>query len=163
MTILEKIFGSRSQKIIKKINPLIKKINALEDTYGKLSDSELLNHREIFIGRFKEGENLDDLLPEAFATVREVSKRQLGLRPYDCQLIGGVALHNCQIAEMATGEGKTLVATLPIYLNSITRRTVVLVTVNDYLAKRDANWMGPLYKNLGMSVSSVVSGQGSRR
>ena len=159
MTILEKIFGSRSQKIIKKINPLIKKINALEDAYGKLSDSELLNHREIFIGRFKEGESLDDLLPEAFATVREVSKRQLGLRPYDCQLIGGVALHNCQIAEMATGEGKTLVATLPIYLNSITRRTVVLVTVNDYLAKRDANWMGPLYKNLGMSVSSVISGQ----
>ena len=160
MTLLEKIFGSRSQKIIKKINPLIKKINALEDAYGKLSDSELLNHREIFIGRFKEGESLDDLLPEAFATVREVSKRQLGLRPYDCQLIGGVALHNCQIAEMATGEGKTLVATLPIYLNSITSRTVVLVTVNDYLAQRDANWMSPLYKNLGMSVSSVVSGQG---
>ena len=160
MTILEKIFGSRSQKIIKKINPLIKKINALEDAYGKLSDSELLNNRKIFIGRFKEGESLDDLLPEAFATVREVSKRQLGLRPYDCQLIGGVALHNCQIAEMATGEGKTLVATLPIYLNSITSRTVVLVTVNDYLAQRDANWMSPLYKNLGMSVSSVVSGQG---
>ena len=160
MTLLEKIFGSRSQKIIKKINPLIKKINELEDAYGKLSDSELLNHREIFIGRFKEGESLDDLLPEAFATVREVSKRQLGLRPYDCQLIGGVALHNCQIAEMATGEGKTLVATLPIYLNSITSRTVVLVTVNDYLAQRDANWMSPLYKNLGMSVSSVVSGQG---
>ena len=160
MAILEKIFGSRSQKVIKKIKPLIKKINALEDAYGNLSDSELLNHREIFIGRFKEGESLDDLLPEAFATVREVSKRQLGLRPYDCQMIGGVALHNCQIAEMATGEGKTLVATLPIYLNSITNRTVVLVTVNDYLAQRDANWMGPLYKNLGMSVSSVVSGQG---
>ena len=160
MTLLEKIFGSRSQKIIKKLNPLIKKINALEDAYGNLSDSELLNHREIFIRRFKEGESLDDLLPEAFATVREVSKRQLGLRPYDCQLIGGVALHNCQIAEMATGEGKTLVATLPIYLNSITSRTVVLVTVNDYLAQRDANWMSPLYKNLGMSVSSVVSGQG---
>ena len=160
MTILEKIFGSRSQKVIKKIKPLIKKINALEDAYGHLSDSELLNHRKIFIGRFKEGESLDDLLPEAFATVREVSKRQLGLRPYDCQMIGGVALHNCQIAEMATGEGKTLVATLPIYLNSITSRTVVLVTVNDYLAQRDANWMAPLYKNLGMSVSSVVSGQG---
>ena len=160
MAILEKIFGSRSQKIIKKIKPLIKKINALEDAYGQLSDSELLNHREVFIGRFKEGESLDDLLPEAFATVREVSKRQLGLRPYDCQMIGGVALHNCQIAEMATGEGKTLVATLPIYLNSITSRTVVLVTVNDYLAQRDANWMGPLYENLGMSVSSVVSGQG---
>ena len=159
MAILEKIFGSRSQKIIKKIQPLIKKINALEDAYGQLSDLELLNHREIFIGRFKEGESLDDLLPEAFATVREVSKRQLNLRPYDCQMIGGVALHNCQIAEMATGEGKTLVATLPIYLNSITCRTVVLVTVNDYLAKRDATWMGPLYKNLGMSVSSVTSGQ----
>jgi preprotein translocase subunit SecA len=160
MAILEKIFGSRSQKVIKKIKPLIKKINALEDAYSHLSDSELLNHRELFIGRFKEGESLDDLLPEAFATVREVSKRQLGLRPYDCQMIGGVALHNCQIAEMATGEGKTLVATLPIYLNSLTNRTVVLVTVNDYLAQRDANWMGPLYKNLGMSVSSVVSGQG---
>ena len=159
MAILEKIFGSRSQKIIKKIQPLIKKINALEDAYGQLSDLELLNHREIFIGRFKEGESLDDLLPEAFATVREVSKRQLNLRPYDCQMIGGVALHNCQIAEMATGEGKTLVATLPIYLNSITCRTVVLVTVNDYLAERDATWMGPLYKNLGMSVSSVTSGQ----
>ena len=159
MAILEKIFGSRSQKIIKKIQPLIKKINALEDAYGQLNDSELLNHREIFIGRFKEGESLDDLLPEAFATVREVSKRQLNLRPYDCQMIGGVALHNCQIAEMATGEGKTLVATLPIYLNSITCRTVVLVTVNDYLAERDATWMGPLYKNLGMSVSSVTSGQ----
>jgi len=161
MAILEKIFGSRSQKIIKKIQPLIKKINALEDAYGQLSDSELSYHRELFIDRFKEGESLDDLLPEAFATVREVSKRQLNLRPYDCQLIGGVALHNCQIAEMATGEGKTLVATLPIYLNSITSRTVVLVTVNDYLAERDANWMGPLYENLGMSVSSVTSGQSS--
>ena len=159
MMILEKIFGSRSQKVIKKINPLIKKINALEDAYGKLTDSELLNHREVFIGRFKEGESLDDLLPEAFATVREVSKRQLGLRPYDCQLIGGVALHNCQIAEMATGEGKTLVATLPSYLNSITQRKVVLVTVNDYLAKRDAEWMKPIYQNLDMEVAFIIPGQ----
>ena len=102
---------------------------------------------------------MDQLLPEAFATVREVSKRQLGLRHYDCQLIGGIALHNCQIAEMATGEGKTLVATLPSYLNSITERKVVLVTVNDYLAKRDAEWMGPIYRNLGMSVDSIVPGQ----
>ena len=102
---------------------------------------------------------MDELLPEAFAIVREVSKRQLGLRHYDCQLVGGVALHNCQIAEMATGEGKTLVATLPSYLNSITQRKVVLVTVNDYLAKRDAEWMKPIYENLGIKVSFITSGQ----
>ena len=158
MAILEKIFGSRSQKIIKKIQPLVKKINELEDSYSQLTDLELLNHRNIFIERYEGGTSLDDLLPEAFATVREVSKRQLNLRPYDCQMIGGISLHNCQIAEMATGEGKTLVATMPIYLNSITNRTVVLVTVNDYLAERDATWMGPLYRNLGMTVSCVTSG-----
>ena len=134
-------------------------ITSLEEEYSQLPDEDLRNKRESFIDRHNNGESLDSLLPEAFAVVREVSTRQLGLRHYDCQLIGGIALHNCQIAEMATGEGKTLVATLPSYLNSITERKVVLVTVNDYLAKRDAEWMGPIYENLGMSVSFIIPGQ----
>ena len=159
MGLLDKIFGSKNQKTLKKVQPLVDAINSLEEEYSLLSDTELKEKRYEFINRYKNDETLDQLLPEAFATVREVSKRQLGLRHYDCQLIGGVALHNCQIAEMATGEGKTLVATLPSYLNSITERKVVLVTVNDYLAKRDAEWMGPIYRNLGMSVDSIVPGQ----
>ena len=146
MGLLDKIFGSKNQKVLKKIQPLVNSINSLEEEYSKLTNEDLKKKREDFIDRHKNGESLDDLLPEAFAVVREVSKRQLGLRHYDCQLIGGIALHNCQIAEMATGEGKTLVATLPSYLNSITERKVVLVTVNDYLAKRDAEWMGPIYE-----------------
>jgi len=159
MGLLDKIFGSKNQKVLKKIQPLVNSINSLEEEYSLLSDLDLRSKREDFINRHKNGESLDGLLPEAFATVREVSKRQLGLRHYDCQLIGGIALHNCQIAEMATGEGKTLVATLPSYLNSLTERKVVLVTVNDYLAKRDAEWMAPIYENLGMSVSFIVPGQ----
>tara|TARA_B100001029_G_scaffold65628_1_gene53222 strand:+ start:9859 stop:12540 length:2682 start_codon:yes stop_codon:yes gene_type:complete len=159
MGVLDKIFGSKNQKILKKVQPLVKAINELEDEYSHLQDEDLKNKRDEFISRFAEGESLDELLPEAFAIVREVSKRQLGLRHYDCQLVGGVALHNCQIAEMATGEGKTLVATLPSYLNSITQRKVVLVTVNDYLAKRDAEWMKPIYENLGIKVSFITSGQ----
>ena len=159
MGLLDKIFGSKNQKTLKKVQPLVDAINSLEEEYSLLSDTDLKEKRYEFINRYKNDETLDQLLPEAFATVREVSKRQLGLRHYDCQLIGGIALHNCQIAEMATGEGKTLVATLPSYLNSITERKVVLVTVNDYLAKRDAEWMGPIYRNLGMSVDSIVPGQ----
>ena len=159
MGLLDKIFGSKNQKVLKKIQPLVNSINSLEEEYSKLTNEDLKKKRENFIDRHKNGESLDDLLPEAFAVVREVSKRQLGLRHYDCQLIGGIALHNCQIAEMATGEGKTLVATLPSYLNSLTERKVVLVTVNDYLAKRDAEWMGPIYENLGMSVSFIIPGQ----
>ena len=159
MGVLDKIFGSKNQKILKKVQPLVKAINDLEDDYSRLQDEDLKNKRSDFIKRHAEGESLDELLPEAFAIVREVSKRQLGLRHYDCQLVGGVALHNCQIAEMATGEGKTLVATLPSYLNSITERKVVLVTVNDYLAKRDAEWMRPIYENLGIKVSFITSGQ----
>ena len=138
MGVLDKIFGSKNQKILKKVQPLVRAINGLEEDYSRLQDEDLKSKRNEFIKRHSEGESLDELLPEAFAVVREVSKRQLGLRHYDCQLVGGVALHNCQIAEMATGEGKTLVATLPSYLNSLTERKVVLVTVNDYLAKRDA-------------------------
>ena len=131
MGLLDKIFGSKNQKVLKKIQPLVNSINSLEEEYSKLTNEDLKKKREDFIDRHKNGESLDDLLPEAFAVVREVSKRQPGLRHYDCQLIGGIALHNCQIAEMATGEGKTLVATLPSYLNSLTERKVVLVTVND--------------------------------
>ncbi len=159
MNFLQKIFGTKNNRIIKGLNPKIKAINALEESLSSLSDIELKNKRESFIERHKEGETLDSLLEEAFAIVREVSKRQLGLRHYDCQLIGGITLHNGQIAEMATGEGKTLVATLPAYLNSFTERPVVLVTVNDYLAKRDAEWMRPVYEGLGMKVSHVVSNQ----
>ena len=160
MGVLNKIFGSKNQKILKKVQPLVRAINGLEEDYSHLQDEDLRTKRDEFIKRHSKGESLDELLPEAFAIVREVSKRQLGLRHYDCQLVGGVALHNCQIAEMATGEGKTLVATLPSYLNSITERKVVLVTVNDYLAKRDAEWMKPIYENLGISVSFITSGQG---
>ena len=159
MGVLDRIFGSKNQKILKKVQPLVKAINELEDDFSRLEDADLKSKRIEFIERHSKGESLDDLLPEAFATVREVSKRQLGLRHYDCQLVGGVALHNCQIAEMATGEGKTLVATLPSYLNSITKRKVILVTVNDYLAKRDAEWMKPIYENLDIKVSFITSGQ----
>ena len=159
MGLLDKIFGSKNQKVLKKIQPLVNSINSLEETFSLLSDHDLKEKRIDFIHRYHSGETLDELLPEAFATVREVSKRQLGLRHYDCQLIGGIALHNCQIAEMATGEGKTLVATLPSYLNSITERKVILVTVNDYLAKRDAEWMKPIYENLGMTVSFIIPAQ----
>ena len=159
MGLLDKIFGSKNQKVLKKIQPLVNSINSLEETFSLLSDQDLKEKRIDFIHRYHSGETLDELLPEAFATVREVSKRQLGLRHYDCQLIGGIALHNCQIAEMATGEGKTLVATLPSYLNSITERKVILVTVNDYLAKRDAEWMKPIYENLGMTVSFIIPAQ----
>ena len=159
MNFINKIFGSKSQKKLKKITPLVSSINNLEDGYSLLSDEELKKYRGKFISRHEGGESLDDLLPEAFATVREVAKRSLNLRHYDCQLMGGIALHNCQIAEMATGEGKTLVATLPFYLNSFTKRKVVLITVNDYLAKRDAEWMEPVYKNLDMKVSYIISGQ----
>ena len=159
MGLLDKIFGSKNQKILKKVQPLVNAINSLEEEYSLLADTELKSKRNDFICRYKNGESLDALLPEAFATVREVSKRQLGLRHYDCQLIGGIALHNCQIAEMATGEGKTLVATLPSFLNSITERKVVLVTVNDYLARRDAESMGPIYESLDMSVSFIIPGQ----
>ena len=159
MNFLNKIFGSKSQKKLKKITPLVSSINDLENDYSLLGDEELKKYRGKFISRYEAGESLDDLLPEAFATVREVAKRSLNLRHYDCQLMGGIALHNCQIAEMATGEGKTLVATLPFYLNSFTKRKVVLITVNDYLAKRDAEWMEPVYKNLDMKVSYITSGQ----
>ena len=159
MDLLEKIFGSKNQRKLKKTKPLVKTINELEEEFSKYDDSKLRGMRAEFIQRYQLGETLDQLLCEAFAVTREVAKRQLKLRHFDCQIIGGIALHNCQIVEMATGEGKTLVATLPSYLNSFTDRKVVLVTVNDYLAKRDAEWMQPVYEGLGMKVAYVVSTQ----
>ena len=156
MGLLDKIFGSKTKKI-KKIQPLVNSINSLEEEFSVLSDSDLKGKRIEFINRHKNGESLDGLLPEAFACKRSKQKTAW-VKALDCQLIGGIALHNCQIAEMATGEGKTLVATLPSYLNSLTERKVVLVTVNDYLAK-EMEWMAPIYENLGMSVSFIVPGQ----
>ena len=159
MNLLTKLFGSRNKKNLKKITPLVKSINDLEDKYSEMDDDGLRNQKNLFIKQYESGVSLDGLLVESFAVAREVAKRKLNLRPYDCQLMGGIALHNCQIAEMATGEGKTLVATLPSYLNSFTKRKVILITANDYLAKRDANWMKPVYEGLDLKVSYVVSGQ----
>lgn len=153
---LAAIFGSRNQRLIKRYRKTVEKINALESAYEKLSDQELLNKTDEFKTRFQKGETLNHLLPEAFAVVREAGKRTLGMRHFDVQLIGGMALHEGKIAEMSTGEGKTLVATLPVYLNALTGKSVHIVTVNDYLVRRDAQWMGPLYRALGLTVGVVV-------
>ncbi len=158
MGLVSKIFGTYSEKEVKRVMPLVAKINKLEDSISKLSDSELKNKTVEFKDRLSKGETLDDLLPEAFAVVREASKRVLGMRHFDVQLIGGIILHQGRIAEMKTGEGKTLVATLPVYLNALSGNGVHVVTVNDYLAKRDSEWMGKLYKFLGLSVGLVISG-----
>lgn len=155
MSILNKFFGDPNEKEVKKMQPVVDAINALEKKYEAMPDEELKSQTEIFKSRLEKGETLDQILPEAFATVREVSKRALGQRHYDVQLIGGIALHRGQIAEMKTGEGKTLVSTLPVYLNALTGKGVHIVTVNDYLAKRDANWMGPIYSFLGLSVAAI--------
>ena len=158
MGLISKIFGTYSEKEVKRVMPLVEKINKLEDGISKLSDNELTNKTAEFKERLSKGETLDDLLPEAFAVVREASKRVLGMRHFDVQLIGGIILHQGRIAEMKTGEGKTLVATLPVYLNALSGKGVHVVTVNDYLAKRDSEWMGKLYKFLGLSVGLVISG-----
>lgn len=155
MSIVKKIFGDPNEKEIKKIQPTVDLINGLEGKFQAMSDEELKAQTEIFKQRLSKGETLDQILPEAFATVRETAKRILGQRHYDVQLIGGIALHQGRIAEMRTGEGKTLVSTLAIYLNALTGEGVHLVTVNDYLARRDANWMGPIYHFLGLSVSAI--------
>ena len=148
-------FGNYSKKELKKIDPLVKKINALEPDFKNLSDGELKAKTEEFKKRYAEGESLDSLLPEAFAAVREASVRVLGMRHYDCQLIGGIILHQGRIAEMKTGEGKTLVATLPCYLNALTGKGVHVVTVNEYLARRDSEWMGKVYRFLGLTVGII--------
>ncbi|MCI8470092.1 MAG: preprotein translocase subunit SecA, partial [Clostridia bacterium] len=158
MSILNKIFKSYSEKEVKRVMPLVEEINGLEVKMSNLTDSELRGKTEEFKKQLQEGKTLDDLLPEAFAVVREASKRVLGMRHFDVQLIGGIILHQGRIAEMKTGEGKTLVATLPVYLNALEGKGVHVITVNDYLAKRDSEWMGKLYKFLGLSVGLVIAG-----
>ena len=154
--IIRKIFGSANDRFVKKQYKIVEQINALEESFSALSDEELRNKTIEFRSRLKEGETLDDILPEAFAAVREAAKRTLGQRHYDVQLIGGIVLHKGMISEMKTGEGKTLVATLAAYLNAIEQKGVHIVTVNDYLAKRDAEWMGQVYRFLGLTVDYVI-------
>lgn len=153
-----KLFKTYSEKEVKRVMPLVNQINGLEEEISKLSDNELRGKTEYFKKQLQEGKTLDDILPEAFAVVREASKRVLGMRHFDVQLIGGIILHQGRIAEMKTGEGKTLVATLPVYLNALEGKGVHVITVNDYLAKRDSEWMGKLYKFLGLSVGLVIAG-----
>ena len=154
-----KIFGSRNQRLVKQYSKRVNKINAIEPEFEALSDEALQAKTAEFKERLQNGETLDDILIEAFAAVREASRRTMGMRHFDVQLIGGMVLNDGKIAEMRTGEGKTLVATLPTYLNALTGEGVHVITVNDYLAQRDANWMRPIYEFLGMTVGIIVSGQ----
>src|SRR5581483_6910758 len=153
-----KLFGSANERRIRSYLPRVSAINALEPELAALSDEALRARTETFKAQVAEGKTLDDILVPAFATCREASKRVLGQRHFDVQLIGGMILHEGRIAEMKTGEGKTLVATLPVYLNAISGRGVHVVTVNDYLAARDAEWMGQIYKFLGLTVGTIVHG-----
>jgi len=157
-TLVRKIVGSKNDREIKRLKKTVQRVNALEEQMQGKSDEQLTAQTALFRQRLEQGEKLDDLLPEAFATVREAGKRVLGMRHFDVQLMGGVVLHEGKIAEMKTGEGKTLVATLPVYLNALTGKGVHVVTVNDYLARRDAEWMGQIYRFLGMSVGIIVHG-----
>src|SRR5699024_5554820 len=156
--IARKLFGSRNDRILRRLNKRVNLINKLEPEFEALSDEQLKAKTAEFRDRLEKGETLEQLLPEAFATVREASKRVLGLRPFDVQLIGGMVLNNRCIAEMRTGEGKTLTATLPCYLNALTGQGVHVVTVNDYLARRDAETNRPLFEFLGMTVAVNVPG-----
>ncbi|MGB4588740.1 MAG: preprotein translocase subunit SecA [Clostridiaceae bacterium] len=158
MGLLDKVFGTYSEREVKRVMPLVEKIEALDAEYQKLSDEELKNKTPEFKKRFENGETLDDLLPEAFATVREASWRVLGMKHFKVQLIGGVVLHQGRISEMKTGEGKTLVATLPCYLNALDGNGVHVVTVNDYLASRDRDWMGQIYEFLGLTCGVIIHG-----
>ncbi len=161
MGLISNIFGTRSQREIKKIQPIVDKILSLEEEYKALSQTELQGKTALFKARLAQGETLDDLLPEAFAAIREAAWRVLGMRPYPVQLMGGIVLHQGRIAEMKTGEGKTLVAVLPCYLNALTGRGVHVVTVNDYLATRDSQWMGKVHRFMGLTVGLVVPGMTS--
>ena len=158
MSIISKMFGTYSERQIKKITPIVDAIEALADKYSAMSDEELSSQTVIFKERLKNGETLDDILPDAFAAVREASTRVIGKRHFRVQLIGGIIIHQGRIAEMRTGEGKTLVATLPAYLNALTGEGVHVVTVNDYLAKRDSEWMGNIYRFMGLSVGLIIQG-----
>lgn len=154
--LIAKIIGTQHDRQMKTIRPIIDQINSLEEKFKAMSETELKGMTGIFKERLANGETLDDILPEAFAVCREASRRELGMRHYDMQLVGGYILHKGSIAEMRTGEGKTLVATLPVYLNALSGKGVHVVTVNDYLARRDAEWMGRLYGYLGLSTGIIV-------
>ena len=156
--VARKLFGSANDRRIRSYRPRVEQINALEKELEQLSDEALQARTDAFKQQLAEGKTLDDILVPAFATVREAGKRTLGQRHFDVQLIGGMVLHEGKISEMKTGEGKTLVATLPVYLNALSGRGVHVVTVNDYLAKRDAEWMGQIYKFLGLTVGVIVHG-----
>ena len=158
MGLFTKMFGTRSEREIKKIAPLVDKILSMEEEYKALSEEDLKAKTAQFKERLAKGETLDDLLPEAFAAIREAAWRVLGMKPYPVQLIGGIVLHQGRIADMKTGEGKTLVAILPCYLNALTGRGVHVVTVNDYLATRDSEWMGKVHRYMGLTVGLVVPG-----
>ncbi|MGM9557993.1 MAG: DEAD/DEAH box helicase, partial [Oscillospiraceae bacterium] len=158
MGLFTKMFGTRSEREVKKLTRQVDAVMALEDEYRKLSDDALREKTQEFKSRLAQGQTLDDILPEAFAVCREAADRVLGMRPYRVQVIGGIVLHQGRIAEMKTGEGKTLVAILPAYLNALTGDGVHIVTVNDYLAKRDAEWMGKVYRFLGLSVGLIIHG-----
>lgn len=157
MNVIQKVFGTHSERELKRIEPLVKRIEELRPSMQQLSEPELKAKTEEFKKRLSEGETLDDLLPEAFAVVREAGKRVLNMEHFRVQLIGGIILHQGRIAEMKTGEGKTLVSTLPAYLNALEGKGVHIVTVNDYLAKRDAEWMGEIHKFLGLTVGVVLN------
>jgi len=150
------IFGSSNDRYVKSIMKIVQKINALEDEISAMTDERLTQQTQIFRDRLNSGETLDDILPEAFATVREASKRVMGMRHFDVQMVGGIVLHRGEIAEMRTGEGKTLTETLACYLNALEGKGVHVVTVNDYLARRDAEWMGRIYGFLGLTTGVVV-------
>ena len=158
MSLFTKLFGTSSQRELKSIYPIADKVDALEEEYKALSDAQLQAKTPELKARLANGETLDDILPEAFAACREAAWRVLGLRPYRVQVVGGIVLHQGRIAEMKTGEGKTLVATLPAYLNALAGKGVHIITVNDYLAKRDSEWMGKIYRFLGLSVGLVIHG-----
>ncbi|MFN7177653.1 MAG: preprotein translocase subunit SecA, partial [Thermaurantiacus sp.] len=150
------LFGSSNDRYVKSMGTVVRQVNALEPKYEAMTDAELADQTRVFREALAEGVKLDSILPEAFATVREASRRTLGMRHFDVQMIGGITLHRGEIAEMKTGEGKTLVATLPVYLNALTGKGVHVVTVNDYLARRDAEWMGQIYRFLGLSVGVII-------
>src|SRR6476659_8065582 len=157
-TLLAKVIGTQNERDLKRLRPYVAAVNAKEPEIQKLSDEQLRGKTAEFKARLANGETLEDILPDAFAVVREAGRRVLTMRHFDVQLIGGMVLHRGKIAEMKTGEGKTLVATLPVYLNALGGKGVHVITVNDYLARRDSEWMGRIYKFLGLSVGIVVHG-----
>src|SRR5579859_6096777 len=163
--VARRLFGSANDRVVGSLRGNVQRINALEPKYQPMSDDELRAQTEVLRGRLADGETMDDILTDAFAVVREAAKRTLGQRHFDVQLMGGMVLHSGKIAEMKTGEGKTLVATLAVYLNALSGKGVHVVTVNDYLAQRDSGWMGQIYRFLGLTVGCIVNGldDGERR